>query len=190
MFIPFFVRSASVSTEEVLQLEDRRTSAPVPDRSAPMTKVLWSSFSFPFYAIIPGNDCTHKISVFLFPVIYTRLKSLSCTLWPASSKKLPEDLIQVFCAKLYVTCRHRSGSSLESGAFYMIEWFMGGLTNKYFSENGHIQGLDWKRLKKQTMSKEKLWKTIKKKNKNPRNRSPWNIFTQHCDNDWHILYVS
>lgn len=42
---------------------------------------------------------------------------------------------------------------------------MGGLTNKYFSENGHIQGLDWKRLKKQTMSKEKLWKTVKKKQK-------------------------
>lgn len=156
MFIPFFVRSASVSTEEVLQLEDRRTSAPVPDRSAPMTKVLWSSFSFPFYAIIPGNDCTHKISVFLFPVIYTRLKSLSCTLWPASSKKLPEDLIQVFCAKLYVTCRHRSGSSLESGAFYMIEWFMGSLTNKYF---------DWKSRQCPKRNFERPLKKTKKKNK-------------------------
>lgn len=171
MFIPFFVRSASRSF-------------------FPLTKILWSSFSFPFYAIIPGNDCTYKISVFLFPIIYTRLKSLSCTLWPASSKKLPEDLIQFFCAKLYVTCRHSSGSSLESGAFYMIEWFIGGLTNKYFSENGHIQGVDWKRLKKQTMSKEKLWKTVRKLKKNTRTLSPWNIFTQHCDNDWHILYVS
>lgn len=161
MFIPFFVRSASVSTEEVLQLEDRRTSAPVPDRSAPMTKVLWSSFSFPFYAIIPlVMIALIRFLCFCSPLF--RLKSLSCTLWPACSKKLPEDLIQVFCAKLYVTCRHRIGSSLESGAFYMIEGFMGGLTNKYFSENGHIQGLDWKRLKKQTMSKEKLWKTVKK----------------------------
>lgn len=45
-----------------------------------------------------------------------------------------------FFTKSSVMCRQHAGSSLELGAFYVLN----GLPNKHTTENGHVQGLDWK----------------------------------------------
>lgn len=68
-------------------------------------------------------------------------------------------------------CRHNPGLSIKLSAWMIDRSVFSGLTNKQTSkkhstENGEIQGMDWKSVNKQPVSKEKLWafKRTNKKN--------------------------